>query len=154
MSQHLETLMLQHNLFAVYKREPSSIAALEQIVDEFRPYFDPPIVDRDHLSALVEKIKHKITRIRTELLGRGALTKTGTGFVVTPEKPAISPACPLASNPQRRLQLKEWTQHHCPGLSPTDTDFAIHAFLLHIDHLRYRTESIQSCHSTSINIDT
>jgi hypothetical protein len=150
MSRQLEALMLQHNFFAFYKGDPTSNHLLNQIVDDFRPYFVPPLQPCD-VDPLMEKIKNKITRVRSELLRRGTLLKTDTGFITAADTPV--PTAQAGSRPSgdseasgsssqydvHRGQLKEWIQHHHPGLLSADSDYAIDAFILLIEHLQHRT---------------
>jgi hypothetical protein len=144
MASHIEALMRKSNKFTVYKQDPDSISLLESIVNDFRTCFDPPLEPR-HIGPLSQKIKHKIGRIRAELLSCGVLKKTSTGFVLAHDKPQSARSA-ASGDPQHRLQLEQWIQQHSPGLSWSDSDFAIDVFLLQIEHLEQRIHRETSCH--------
>jgi hypothetical protein len=147
MSGHVESSMLQHRVFSVYKRRPTSVALINQIVHKLLPYFDAPL-DRHHLAALVKKVEHKIIRTRSDLLGRGALIRTATGFALTTDASADSAPDLVHTNPRCWQEIEHWIQQNSPHISSSDSDYIITLFLNAVDHLSLRRASREASASS------
>ena len=82
MTDRLESLMIEHECFAVHKLKTGSLATLESIVAQLRPFFLEDGWDAQSEGLLMVKTQNKIGRIRTSMLTRKTLERTLDSFTL------------------------------------------------------------------------
>jgi len=115
--------MRKHELYTYSRLETSSIRKLKALLQDLQPYVDRTgWVAEEHDIKLETKVVGKIARIRTDMVKRGELKRSGDGYMLTDNSASPRPS------------LDEW-KAVADRLS-TEELWAANQFCLHLLHDR------------------
>jgi len=90
LTQVLQTLMVEKDLFTVHRLDHASKAKLREITQSLQPHFAFTTWDAETERLLQEKVQHKIKRVRAGLLREHKLVRRSNGYVVADDDDSSS----------------------------------------------------------------